>query len=153
MFFSEYGTNLLEPRLFQETTALYSPHMSRVFSGGCVYQFWQAANRYGLVEMRERDTEGKFKIHRPVPRVGKKVAEKRETSPGLLLIYHDFVNYKTELAAARDVEANWTPENEEETERGRMNMTQLSWPWEPGFQEPDSCVDWMEVEERLSRDV
>jgi hypothetical protein len=37
--------------VFHETTAIYSPEMTHVFSGGCVYQFYQGPNRYGIVEL------------------------------------------------------------------------------------------------------
>jgi len=36
--FSEYSNSAYQPRLFQETKALYSLQMSQVFSGGCVYE-------------------------------------------------------------------------------------------------------------------
>ncbi|KAI9812625.1 MAG: 1,3-beta-glucanosyltransferase gas1 [Pycnora praestabilis] len=50
MVISEYGCNVIVPRLFQETTTLYSPKMTIVFSGGCAYEFHQHNNMYGLVE-------------------------------------------------------------------------------------------------------
>lgn len=50
IFFSEYGCNEVQPRVFQEVEALYSPDMIGVFSGGLVYEFSQEPNNYGLVE-------------------------------------------------------------------------------------------------------
>lgn len=45
---SEYGC-ITNGRNFEETTALYQPDMTKVFSGGLVYEYAQEANGYGLV--------------------------------------------------------------------------------------------------------
>ncbi|ODV87467.1 glycoside hydrolase family 72 protein [[Candida] arabinofermentans NRRL YB-2248] len=55
IFFSEYGCNEVQPRLFKEVTSIYSSQMSGVFSGGLVYEFAQEPNNYGLVDF---DSEG-----------------------------------------------------------------------------------------------
>lgn len=34
-------------------------------------------------------------------------------------------------------------------ERASIDTTQMSWPWEPEFSEPESCVDWGQIEERV----
>ncbi|CAJ2511316.1 Uu.00g069410.m01.CDS01 [Anthostomella pinea] len=58
VFFSEYGTNLNMPRTFHETTCIYThPEMTRVFSGGIVYEFMYGLNKYGIVE---RHADGTF---------------------------------------------------------------------------------------------
>lgn len=59
LFLSEYGGKIIQggpedeeedpPRIFQETTALYSPAMTPVFSGGIAYELHYGANRYGIV--------------------------------------------------------------------------------------------------------
>ncbi|KAK8066828.1 hypothetical protein PG997_013575 [Apiospora hydei] len=58
LFFSEYGTTSGEtsPRQFLETTAIYSPAMTRIFSGACAYEFFEGPNRYGLVVVRADGT-------------------------------------------------------------------------------------------------
>lgn len=44
-FFSEYGNNANRPRDFGETAAmLSSPAMTKVFSGGFAYEFWEGHN-------------------------------------------------------------------------------------------------------------
>lgn len=51
VFLSEYGCNKVEPRVFDEVQALYSPKMTRVMSGGLVYEYSQESNNYGLVNL------------------------------------------------------------------------------------------------------
>lgn len=54
VFFSEYGANASsEGRIFQETRSILSPDMTGTFSGGIVYEFFEGANRYGLVKKNE----------------------------------------------------------------------------------------------------
>lgn len=82
-----------------------------------------------------------------------KVAERRQTDRGLLLVYHDFENYKKELAAAKDAELIWDRGLVEDRglETEHTGTTRISWPWEPEFNEPESCVDWQRIE-NLARD-
>ncbi|OMJ09016.1 Protein EPD1 [Smittium culicis] len=48
---SEYGCNSVRPRVFGETTALYSSDMTSVFSGGFMYMYSQEPNDYGIVDV------------------------------------------------------------------------------------------------------
>jgi len=107
------------------------------------------------VEMRGQKANTKLAAYQQSPDDQKKVIEKRETDQGLLLIYHDFANYRANLAAVRDVEANWDNElvEHEGKEREGGDMTQKSWPWEPEFHEPESCIDWEKTEELVRSEV
>ncbi|OBT76773.1 hypothetical protein VF21_04495 [Pseudogymnoascus sp. 05NY08] len=54
VFFAEYGCNTgtasgAGARDFSEVAALYGTNMSKVFSGGIVYEYFQEVNDYGLV--------------------------------------------------------------------------------------------------------
>lgn len=51
VFLSEFGCNHIQPRIFQEIEALYSPEMAATFDGGLVYEFSQEVNDYGLVQI------------------------------------------------------------------------------------------------------
>lgn len=58
VFFAEYGCNLpsgAANRIFQETGALYGDDMTKVFSGGIVYMYFQETNDYGLVQVKGND--------------------------------------------------------------------------------------------------
>lgn len=57
VFFAEYGCNNqggAAERTFPETEALYSDEMSRVFSGGIVYMYFQEQNDFGKELCRRR---------------------------------------------------------------------------------------------------
>lgn len=158
---SEYGVNIPNPRLFQETAALYSPQMSQVFSGGCAYDFWQSSNDYGLVELMNQEQArttpawaAEQRRERALARADDpgKTAEKRQTERGTLSIFHDFVNYKANLDATRDIDHNWEGDimEREAAERGNVDISQRHWPWEPENQIPDTVVDWAETEDLVN---
>ncbi|KAL5359899.1 Glucanosyltransferase-domain-containing protein [Aspergillus floccosus] len=56
VFFSEYGCNEVQPRVFTEVEALYGEQMSKSFSGGLIYEFTEEPNNYGLVKLNDNDT-------------------------------------------------------------------------------------------------
>jgi hypothetical protein len=161
IFMSEYGVNIPNPRLFQETLALYSPQMSQVFSGGCAYTFWESANSYGLVDLvdqehpRDRSAEAVEQRHQSaLTRANntRKTAEKRRTDRGILSVFHDFIRYRDNLKATRGIESTWEGDvmEREAAERGNVDTAQMSWPWEPEYQMPDTVVDWAQLEDGLS---
>lgn len=59
VFFSEFGCNEVLPRQFDEVEALYSEEMCAIFSGGLLYEFTQASNNYGLVDL---DADGNIQL-------------------------------------------------------------------------------------------
>lgn len=154
---SEYGTNIPNPRLFQETKALYSPRMSQVFSGGCAYDFWQGKNGYGLIELIEKEKRTATSAgivqqndERAVARSNdqRKTAEKRETERGTLSIFHDFVNYKENLDATRSIDSTWKGDvmEREAAERSYVDTMKIESGREPECGIPDTVVDWAQVE-------
>ncbi len=56
VFFSEYGCNIVTPRIFTEVPVLYGPQMTGVMSGGLVYEWAQEVNNYGLVAIADNGT-------------------------------------------------------------------------------------------------
>ncbi|KXT13852.1 hypothetical protein AC579_6896 [Pseudocercospora musae] len=55
VFFSEYGCNVPEPRLFEEVPVLYGPQMTSL-SGGLVYEWTQETSNYGLTQVNDNGT-------------------------------------------------------------------------------------------------
>ncbi|KAK6440747.1 Glycolipid anchored surface protein 4 precursor [Oleoguttula sp. CCFEE 5521] len=55
VFFSEYGCNDPQPRVFDEVTTLYGPEMT-VMSGGLVYEWTQETANYGIITTFPNDS-------------------------------------------------------------------------------------------------
>lgn len=55
VFFSEYGCNLVKPRVFDEVLALYGDQMT-VLSGGLVYEYSEEVSDFGLVVINDNST-------------------------------------------------------------------------------------------------
>lgn len=144
---SEYGNNAKPPRKFSETIALYSARMTNVFSGGCVYELWQGHNTYGLVYLKRDVPRSK----RTAPKLGS-VVETRENDLGQLLLFEDFVNYKSQLARTAGI-----MESAESLQTAKQEITETPDPSSEDHEiegvVPDSCVDWTEVEIKMSKDI
>ena len=52
VFFSEYGCNKPQPRVFDEVPSLYGPKMT-VLSGGLVYEWTQETSDFGIVQVND----------------------------------------------------------------------------------------------------
>jgi hypothetical protein len=118
--------------------------MTDIFSGGCVYQLWQASNSYGLAQFEPNAVEYD---RRRIPKAGK-VAEKRESNLGTLLLFEDFMNYKAQLAALPQIS---TSVNERSAEQQKTIAAQSPTSWESEIKGavPESCVDWSTIEDEF----
>ncbi|MCJ1311812.1 hypothetical protein MMC25_005485 [Agyrium rufum] len=56
VFFSEYGCNLVKPRIFTEVQSLYSPPFTGLWSGGLVYEYVEEVSDFGLVVLNANGT-------------------------------------------------------------------------------------------------
>lgn len=125
VFFSEYGANVGIPRIFSETRAIYSPEMTGVFSGGFVYEFFEAPNRYGLV----------------------KPTEDARVDP----LLQDFHNLKSSLDSCRSVPPNtllqWSDSMFTSTCAPEMPRNTTN--WHASTNRPVCPVNWQEVRVRL----
>ncbi|KAJ0104214.1 hypothetical protein J7T55_001701 [Diaporthe amygdali] len=137
VFFSQYGCNLgaCGKRIFQETSAIYSPAMTRVFSGGIAYEFYDSPDiksglwGYGLV--RHEDAI-----------VGR----------GLTKL-PDFESLRKRLDSCQDASAV-----QEEGEEGDFDMSSADIPplaphWKAGHAMPYSMANWSEVRQSLEEKV
>ncbi|KZL65432.1 glycolipid anchored surface protein [Colletotrichum incanum] len=119
VFFSEYGAKIDgQVRPFQETLAMYSPEMSRVYSGAYVYEFFDGANRYGLVQ--------------------KNLGGKLDT-------LKDFQNLKKNLALSPPPETinDWA--SSEFTATRRPGLPSQSHNWKGEAVLPECPLDWAEI--------
>ncbi|KAK2752886.1 hypothetical protein FQN54_008039 [Arachnomyces sp. PD_36] len=56
VFFSEYGCNEVQPRIFTEVQSLYGKEMLPVLSGGLIYEYSQETSDYGVVTLNDNGT-------------------------------------------------------------------------------------------------
>ena len=127
VFFSEYGTNTMRPRIFQETSAIYSPEMTHVFSGGIVYEFWDRASEYGIVKWK-----------------------KNEDGTEELVKLNDYMSLKKRLRNAPtdwNTDAAWIDSNV--TLNRAPGFPKPCGQWKAGSRIPDSPVGWNGVREML----
>ncbi|KAI7780112.1 hypothetical protein LA080_000031 [Diaporthe eres] len=133
VFFSQYGCNLgaCGKRIFQETSAIYSSAMTRVFSGGIAYEFYDSPDirsglwGYGLV---------------------------RQEGTGITKL-PDFDSLRNRLENCQDESVL-----EEEMEGGNFksvsgDIPPLSPHWKAGHPLPYSMADWNEVRQSLEDKV
>lgn len=137
IFFSQYGCNLgtCGKRIFQETTAIYSPAMATVFSGGIVYEYHDSPNDrsahwgYGLV--REEEAV-----------VGKGVTK-----------LPDFYSFKERLNSCKGAVVQEETKDEAKSDNMEMNIPPLSSHWKAGHAMPYSMANWVEVRRNLEEKV
>ncbi|KAI6993081.1 FACT complex subunit, partial [Hortaea werneckii] len=164
LFLCEYGSRPGRglPRSFDETRALYSPEMTQVFSGGCVYEMWQGTNDYGLVQLIPKVEEsgnvpGSRARHAQRARDAYQgeILETRETPWGELQLYEDFRNYKARLQEAERMSSA--------EDRGVQNAAATPSDSDTRHEEapadpqdsalsahvPETCIDWAGIEAAL----
>lgn len=142
VFLSQYGCNLgvCGARIFQETSAIYSPAMTSVFSGGVAYEFYDSPDvqsahyGYGLVRMEHDAVVGKGLTKLP-----------------------DFDGLKARLEACKDILPS---DQQPKSENGREGQTMtvkdipaLSRHWKAGCAMPYSLADWSAVSKGLEEKV
>lgn len=127
LFFSEYGTTSGEtaPRQFHETSAIYAPEMTRIFSGACAYEFFEGPNRYGLVVVRADGTLEKLRA---------------------------YDNLKARLAECSQVEdpgtlGEWG--GSELVETNRPELPGQTYDWRASTELPECPLDWDEVRTQI----
>jgi hypothetical protein len=127
-----------------------------------VYEFWQAGNNYGLVDLLRPNSETWLLASQQKHNNESRVFERRQTNRGTLLIYKDFVNYKTKLAEVGDMQGAAgmkaaeseregdteleavVEAGEGEGEQGEV-ITKVNRLQKAEWHVPESCVDWKEI--------
>jgi hypothetical protein len=59
MYLSAFGAHAGKRRLWEEIGCLFSPDMTGVFSGGCLYTYFEHGNRYGIVKAMGHEVKNK----------------------------------------------------------------------------------------------
>lgn len=109
-----------------------------------MYEFWQGANTYGLALLERKNPAFD---RRDTPRPGK-VVEKRESDLGTVLLFEDFMDYKTQLAALLRMPTNVNQRSAEQQKTSKA-QSPTSWNFEIEGAVPGTCVDWSTIEEVL----
>ncbi|KAK1955795.1 glycolipid anchored surface protein [Colletotrichum sublineola] len=123
VFLSEYGAKTSDQtRPFEETLAIYSPKMSQVYSGACVYEFFYGPNRYGLVQ---------------------------KSPDGALEPLQDFQNLKKNLAPSPPPETLVEWASSEFTAARRPDLPPQSRNWNGEAVLPECPLDWADVRSHL----
>lgn len=137
IFFSQYGCKLgtWGHRIFQETTAIHSPAMTAVFSGGIAYEFYDSPESrsghkgYGLVT-EEHAAAGKGVTKLP-----------------------DFYNLKERLSKCKDAVVQEEVEGGPDSDSMERDFPPLSSHWKAGHAMPFTIADWDEVRRDLEEKV
>lgn len=137
IFFSQYGSTLgtCGQRIFQETTAIYSPAMTRVFSGGIAYEFYDSpATRTGYwgngLVKEERAAVGKGLTKLP-----------------------DFHSLDVRLHGVKVAAVEEELKAETGAERREREIPPLSSHWHAGYPIPFTATDWNRVRRSLEEKV
>lgn len=137
VFFSQYGCNLgsCGKRIFQETSAIYSSAMTRVFSGGIAYEFYDSPDirsglwGYGLVRQEEDLVVGRGVTKLP-----------------------DFESLRKRLENCQD-ESIVEEMEEGDFKPSSGDIPPLSAHWKAGHPLPYSMANWSEVRQSLEGKV
>lgn len=112
--------------MFHETTAIYSSEMTHVFSGGCVYEFCQGPNRYGIVQITQLP-DGTRSLRKTV----------------------EFKTLKKRLQGCNEqpVTLEAPPKDQDTVATNRFPTPSQT--WKASSELPPSPVDWEDVRSRL----
>ena len=109
-----------------------------MFSGGCVYEFWQGGNNYGLVKLQtSRDGPATAGDREPPHEI-------RQTDQGTLLISNEFEQYKAKLHSTKDVDVS-PPSSAPTESEGYGVPADVQSRFEAGGKIPDTCIDWAQL--------
>ncbi|KAI0602358.1 Glucanosyltransferase-domain-containing protein [Biscogniauxia sp. FL1348] len=150
IFLSQYGSNLVSPRLFHETRALCSPRMTGVFSGGIAYEFFSAGG-YGLVKRRTKDNRWKKSDDDEGQGEGQVRLERTQ----------DYKNLRTSLrAGAREplltvpefaTKQRWCPEMPDSWPVGALVTPPCPLDWEEEARSQVEDRQWVDVGREMER--
>ncbi|RMZ11453.1 hypothetical protein D0860_03385 [Hortaea werneckii] len=123
MLLNAYGTNVSQPRVWDEVLCLYSPDMTGVFSGGFAYTFFEYGKcEYGLVEI---EADGRRKPRQEFNSLRNKFRKVN-------------VRFEDEVAAAERKDHNSRVGEFPEIEQGRNG-------WRAGKDLPEFPGSWEDI--------